>query len=248
MSAAERKKQKSSARRGASGSCLVLFSGGLDSTTALYWALSGYDRVQPVIFDYGQRHRVEIRMARKTCRRLGLNPLMLKVNLRQIGGSALTDDSIKVPSFRTAEKIKGALPPTYVPFRNGIFLSLAAALAERLGISDIICGFNVIDSPDYPDTTPAFVRAMNRAINEGTGAKFSRRKFRIIAPFIRLKKSEIIRLGLKLGADYSYSISCYSGGEVPCGRCSSCLLRKKAWAEAGEKDHLIARLEKEGKI
>lgn len=237
-----------SVRQTRAKACLVLLSGGLDSTTALYWAVNRYKKVHPVIFDYGQRHRIEIRMARKTCCRLNLVPLIIKIDLRQIGGSALTDEKIRVPAFKKIEEIKEGLPPTYVPFRNGLFLSLAAALAERLGIYDLICGFNVIDSPNYPDTTAAFIRAMNRAINEGTGAKFSRRKFRIMAPFLKLKKSEIIRLGLKLGADYSYSISCYSGGQVPCGRCSSCLLRQKAWEETGQRDHLLARLKKEGKI
>jgi len=187
-------------------------------------------------------------MAGKTCRRLGLKPLFIKVDLRQIGGSALTDEKIKVPTFKKREDISGGIPITYVPFRNGIFISLAAALGESLGIYDLICGFNVVDSPDYPDTTPAFVRAMSRAINEGTGIKFKSKKFRIIAPLIRMKKAEIIRLGLKLGADYSYSISCYSGGEVPCGRCSACLIRQRAWQEAGQEDHLLARLKKEKRI
>lgn len=228
--------------------CLVMFSGGIDSTTALYWALKRYNRVLPVIFDYGQRHRVEIRLARKTCRRLGLTPRIIRVDLRQVGGSALTDKKISIPQFKKNEDIKKGLPATYVPFRNGIFVSLAAALGESLGISDIICGFNVIDSPNYPDTTGTFVRAMNRAINEGTGARLGRKKFRIIAPFIKMKKSEIISLGLKLGADYSYSITCYAGGEVPCQRCSACLLRARAWKEAGQEDHLLARLKKEGKI
>lgn len=248
MKTETKKKTEGSAGKTRAGACLILFSGGLDSTTALYWALNRYQWVQPVVFDYGQRHRIEIRLARKTCRRLSLWPLIIKVDLRQIGGSALTDEKIKVPAFKKMEEIREGLPPTYVPFRNGLFLSLAAALAERLGIYDLICGFNVIDSPNYPDTTASFVRAMNRAINEGTGARFSRRKFRIIAPFLKLKKSEIIRLGLRLGADYSYSISCYSGGEAPCGRCSSCLLRQKAWEEAGARDHLLERLKKEGKI
>lgn len=229
-------------------SCLVLFSGGIDSTTALHWALRRYGRVQPVIFDYGQRHRVEIKMARKTCHRLGLTPRTIKVDLRQVGGSALTEKKISVPQFKKSEDIKKGLPVTYVPFRNGIFISLAAALGESLGIFDIVCGFNVIDSPNYPDTTAAFVRAMNRAINEGTGARFGRKKFRIIAPFVKMKKSEIISLGLKLGADYSYSITCYAGREVPCQRCSACLLRARAWKEAGQEDHLLARLKKEGKI
>ncbi len=226
----------------------MLFSGGIDSTTALHWALKRYGRVQPVIFDYGQRHRVEIRLARKTCRRLGLVPKIIRVDLRQVGGSALTDKNISVPEFYKDDEIKEGLPATYVPFRNGIFISMAAALGESLGVYDIVCGFNVIDSPDYPDTTASFVRTMNRVINEGTGARFGRRKFRIITPFINMRKSEIIRLGLKLSADYSCSITCYSGQEVPCNRCSACLLRARAWKEAGHKDHLLVRLKKEGKI
>ena len=230
------------------GRCLVLFSGGIDSTTALYWALKRYQQVQPVIFDYGQRHRVEIKMAKKTCQRLGLEPKIIKIDLRQIGGSALTDEKIKVPEFKKTGQIKEGLPATYVPFRNGIFIALGAALAETLNLSDLICGFNVIDSPDYPDTTRSFARAMEKAIIEGTGARFKPEKFRIIAPFLSLKKSEIIRLGLSLGADYSYSVSCYAGGEIPCGECSSCLLRAQAWREADEEDHLARRLKKEGKI
>jgi 7-cyano-7-deazaguanine synthase len=228
--------------------CLVLLSGGLDSTTALHWALQRYQLVQPIVFDYGQRHRLEIRMAKKTCRRLGLTPKVIKIDLRQVGGSALTDGRIKVPAFKKVEEIKEGLPVTYVPFRNGIFLSLAAALAEALRISDIVCGFNVIDSPNYPDTTNSFVRAMEKAINEGTGAKFSQKKFKIVAPFLRMKKSEIIAYGLSIGASYSYSITCYSGSEIPCGRCSACLFRAQAWKEVGQEDHLIMRLKKEGKL
>lgn len=227
---------------------VVLLSGGIDSTAALYWTLRRYKRVQPVIFDYGQRQRIEIKMARKTCQKLGLKPKIIKIDLRQVGGSALTDEKIKVPEFFKAKDIKKGLPATYVPFRNGIFISLAAALGETLGISDLVCGFNVIDSPNYPDTTVSFIQAIEKALNEGTGAKFSQKKFRIIAPFIKMKKSEIIRLGLSLGADYSYSVSCYAGDEIPCGRCSACLIRKRAWKEAGWQDHLMVRLKKEGKI
>ncbi|MDD8020127.1 MAG: 7-cyano-7-deazaguanine synthase QueC [Acidobacteriota bacterium] len=228
--------------------CVVLFSGGIDSTTALYWALKQYQKVQPVIFDYGQRHRVEIKMAKKTCQRLGLEPKIIKTDLRQIGGSALTDEKIRVPGFKKIEEIKEGLPVTYVPFRNGIFISLAAALAETLGIGHLVCGFNVIDSPNYPDTTSSFVRAMEKATNEGTGARLKEKKLRIITPFLKMKKSDIIRLGLSLGTDYSYSVSCYSGQEIPCGQCSSCLLRARAWQEAGQEDHLLLRLKKEGKI
>jgi len=227
---------------------LVLFSGGIDSTTALYWAQGRYAEVSTLSFDYGQRHRVELALARRLVRRLRLPQKVLKFDLRQVGGSALTDLSVSLPRFPRQGEIGPGVPATYVPFRNGIFLALAAAWAEANGINDIVCGFNTIDSPNYPDTRASFVRAMQRAIDLGTSAASNGRRIRIVAPFIRMKKSEIIRLGLSLGADYSFSISCYGGREVPCRRCSSCLLRKRAWEEAGTKDHLLTRLRKEGKI
>jgi len=227
---------------------VVLFSGGIDSTTALYWARGRYAEVSTLSFDYGQRHKVELALARRLTRRLGLSHQTLGVNLRPVGGSALTDASIPVPKFRGAVPPAKGIPVTYVPFRNGVFLALAAAWAESKGMDDIICGFNTIDSPAYPDTGSSFVRAMQRAVDLGTGAASKGRRIRILAPFIRKKKSEIIRLGLSLGADYSFSISCYGGREVPCRRCSACLLRKKAWEEAGAEDLLLIRLRKEGKI
>lgn len=230
-----------------SPSCVVLFSGGIDSTTALYWAQRYYEQVSALSFDYGQRHRVELRIGRRLTRRLGLQHEILKVDLRQVGGSALTDRDIPVPAHRGTEEIKKGVPLTYVPFRNGIFLALAAAWAEVRGIRDLICGFHTIDSPNYPDTRAPFVKAMERAIKQGTRAAFSGEKSRIIAPFIRMTKAEIIRRGLALEADYSYSISCYRGDEIPCGGCSSCLLRREAWREAGAEDHLLQRLKKEGR-
>jgi 7-cyano-7-deazaguanine synthase len=225
----------------------VLFSGGIDSTTALYWARGRYDRVTALSFDYGQRHRVELRLARRLTRRLGIAHLIIKADLRQIGGSALTDRRIALPEVRSADGVGPGLPSSYVPFRNGIFLSLAAAWAEVNAVSDIICGFNTLDSPDYPDTRGPFVKAMQRAVRLGTGAADRGLRLRLLAPFIRLKKSAIIKLGLALGADYSYSISCYGGGEAPCGKCSACQLRRRAWREAGAHDHLLNRLTKEGR-
>jgi 7-cyano-7-deazaguanine synthase len=227
--------------------CVVLFSGGIDSTTALYWALRHYDAVRPLTFDYGQRHRVETRLARRLVGRLGLPFTLLEVDLRQVGGSALTDRRIAVPRSKRLALPRSGAPPTYVPFRNGILLALAAAWAEARGLRDLVVGFNVIDSPHYPDTTPAFVRAMERAVNLGTTAAFGRGRTRLRAPFIGLRKSEIIRRGLALGADYSLSVSCYSGGEVPCFRCPACHLRARAWREAGREDPLLVRLRKEGK-
>lgn len=227
---------------------LVLLSGGIDSTTALFWALEFGKQTSALTFDYGQRHRVEIRAAKRTAERLKIPHTVLQVNLEQIGGSALTDPSIAIPRIENISQIKEELPATYVPFRNGIFLAMAAAWAETRQVTGIVCGFNVIDSPNYPDTGEAFVKAMEKAINAGTGAALGKGKMQILAPFLHKSKAEIIKQGLALGADYSYSISCYGGSDIPCLQCSSCVLRQKAWEEAGMKDPLIARLEKEGKL
>jgi len=228
--------------------CAVLFSGGIDSTTALFWALGRYEETFVLTFDYGQRHKVEIRMAQKIAKKYNVPQEILHLDLRQIGGSSLTDDELSLPQFEDVNEISGCLPSTYVPFRNGIFLAVAAAWAEVKGIKAIICGFNVIDSPNYPDTKEPFVKAMEKAINIGTKASIDNENLKILSPFCKMKKSEIIKKGLALGADYSYSISCYSGEEIPCSKCSSCILRKKAWGEIGLDDPLILRLKKEGKI
>ena len=228
-------------------SALVLFSGGIDSTTALYWARRFYEQVQALSFDYGQRHKVELPLARRLTRRLHITHEVLKVDLRPIGGSALTDPSLRLPKFRSPKEFAAGIPSTYVPFRNGIFLALAAAWAETRTLTDIICGFNTMDSPHYPDTRGPFVRAMERAIELGTGVRPKGQEVRIVTPLLRMRKAEIIRTGLSLGADYSFSISCYGGREIPCRRCSSCLIRQNAWREVGAKDHLLVRLRKEGK-
>ncbi len=227
---------------------VVLFSGGIDSTTALYWALKKGKRVSALTFDYGQRHLVEVDLARRLTVKLGIAHKIIHIDLNQIGGSSLTDPSLPLPEYESAAQIEEGLSTTYIPFRNGIFLSLAAAWAETNNTQEVICGFHVIDSPNYPDTREPFVRAMEKAIHSGTGAVFGKNKIRILAPFLKLSKSEIIRRGLSLGADYSYSISCYAGSECPCLKCSSCLLRQKAWEEIGMDDPLLSRLGKEGKL
>jgi len=227
---------------------IVLFSGGIDSTTAIYWALERYEKIFALTFDYGQRNRIELDMAGKVAQKLSVPQKILRVNLKQIGGSSLTDTKLSLPQYERMEEIEEGLPSTYVPFRNGIFLALAAAWAEVVGVKEIVCGFNVIDSPNYPDTRKQFVQAMQEAINLGTKASLSPEKIQIIAPFLKMKKSDIIKEGLSLGTDYSFAISCYCGEEIPCQKCSSCVLRQKAWEEVGLQDPLILRLEKEGKI
>ena len=123
---------------------LVLFSSGIDSTTALYWALKNFEEVIALTFDYGQKHRIEIEMARKIANKLKINHKILRIDLTQIGGSSLTDERIPLPQFEKIEEIREGIPPTYIPFRNGIFLAMASAYAEVQGIKDIVCGFNVI--------------------------------------------------------------------------------------------------------
>jgi 7-cyano-7-deazaguanine synthase len=227
-------------------SCVVLFSGGLDSTTALAWALDRYDDVRALTFDYGQRHRLEVGLARRAARKLGVPHAVLEVDLRPVGGSALTDATIPLPRSARRARRRAGPPSTYVPFRNGVFLALAAAWAEARGVRDLVCGFHVADSPDYPDTTPAFVDAMEKAVRAGTKAAFGGPRPRILAPLLGLDKPDIIRLGLRLGADYSRSVSCYAGAERPCGTCPSCRIRARAWKAVGREDPLLARLRKRG--
>jgi len=227
---------------------IVLFSGGIDSTTALYWAVNCYEKVLALTFDYRQRHRIEISLAHLLTKKLNLPHKIIQIDLSQIGGSSLTDRNLPLPQYEHLEEIEEGPPSTYVPFRNGIFLALAAGWAEVKGIKHIVCGFNIIDTPNYPDTKKKFVKTMEKAINLGTKFSFSQNKLKILAPFVNMKKSEIIKEGISLGVDYSYSISCYFGEEIPCHKCSSCLLRQKAWEEVDSKDPLILRLEKEGKI
>ncbi len=231
-------------------SAVVIFSGGLDSTTALYWAKRKFDRVYAITFFYGQRHGIEVEMAKITAKNAGVDEhKIFEVDLAQFGGSALTDMKIEVPKTSSLEEIEErGIPVTYVPFRNGIFISLAAAYAETKGCTNVVGGWNAVDYSGYPDCRPEFLKSMESALNKGTKIGVEGKSWRILAPLINLRKSEIIKLGLSIGADYSYSISCYRGGEVPCGECDSCVLRAKGWLEAGAEDHLIKRLKKEGKI
>ncbi len=231
-------------------SVVIIFSGGLDSTTVLYWAKKKFKRIYALTFDYNQRHRIEIENARITAKNAGIKEhRIFKVDLSQFGGSALTDKNIEVPETHSVEEItQRGIPITYVPFRNGIFISIAAAYAETKGTTNIAGGWNSIDYSGYPDCRPEFLKSMEESLNRGTKIGVEGKAWHIHAPLIKLTKGEIIKLGLSLGADYSYSISCYRGNEVPCGRCDSCILRAKGWREVGQEDHLIKRLRREGKL
>ncbi|ADY74018.1 exsB protein [Desulfurobacterium thermolithotrophum DSM 11699] len=231
-------------------SAIVILSGGLDSTTALYWAKKNFNKVFAITFYYGQRHSLEVEMARIIAKKAKVEEhILFEVDISKFGGSALTDKNLEVPETQSIEEIKErGIPITYVPFRNGIFLSIAAAYAETKNTTNLVGGWNAVDYSGYPDCRPEFLAAMEEALNKGTKLGSEGKSWKIHAPLINLTKGEIIKLGLSLGADYSYSISCYRGTEVPCGKCDSCVLRAKGWMEVGKEDHLIERLKREGKV
>lgn len=221
---------------------VCLLSGGLDSTTCLAWARREGWECYALSFDYGQRHRSELAAAARVAGALGaVKHMVLKIDLRQIGGSALTDN-IDVPKGRGAEEMGHGIPVTYVPARNTVFLSLALAWAEVLDASAIFIGVNAIDYSGYPDCRPEYIEAFERMANLATRAGVEgHTALKIHTPLVRLSKAEIIRLGRELGVDYSLTHSCYDPGPDgrPCGACDSCLLRAKGFAEAGELDPLV---------
>ena len=226
---------------------VVLFSGGIDSTTTLYWARKKFAPLRALIVDYGQQHRVEVEMAKKIAAGLAIAYDVVTLPLENLLSSALLGDGRAIPESLAASRKEPGVPSTYVPFRNGIFLALAAACAESHASRNLVTGFNAIDSPDYPDTTVQFSRKMAAAINQGTSAGKGGAQFRIHTPLAALSKREIIALGFELGADYAHSLSCYRGAELPCGRCPACDIRARAFAELGREDPLLERLVKEGK-
>lgn len=215
----------------------MLVSGGLDSTTVLAHAIARGYACHALTFDYGQRHRVELRAAGRVCRALGaVSHRVVKVDLRPIGGSALTAD-IDVPKGRSARTMARDIPVTYVPARNTIFLSYALALAEVLKAHDVFIGVNAVDYSGYPDCRPEFIKAFERVAKLGTKAGVSGAGLKIHTPLIELSKAQIVRLGERLGVDFSLTHSCYDPiGSRACGRCDSCLLRKQGFIDAGMED------------
>ena len=218
---------------------VVLLSGGVDSSTAAAVAKKEGFQLYALSFRYGQRHEREIEAAKKVADFFGIKEqLILDFNLRAIGGSALTD-KIDVPKGRDAKEISGAIPVTYVPARNTIFLSFALALCEKIGAEDIFFGANQLDYSGYPDCREEYIRAFEEMANLATKAGVEgRSKFKIRTPLIQLTKGEIIKKGLELGLDYSLTWSCYDPMPegLACGLCDSCQLRLKGFKEAGFKD------------
>lgn len=223
----------------------MLLSGGLDSTTALAMAKADGFAPYAMSFRYGQRHAVELEAARRVARALGVvGHVVVDIDLRAIGGSALTAD-LAVPKGRSPAEMGVGIPLTYVPARNTIFLSFALAWAEVLGASDVYIGVNALDYSGYPDCRPEYIAAFEAMANLATKAGVEgRQRLSIHTPLIALSKADIIRSGLALGVDYGDTWSCYDPGPDgrPCGGCDSCQLRAKGFAEAGVPDPLLARL------
>jgi 7-cyano-7-deazaguanine synthase len=217
---------------------IVLLSGGLDSSTTLAIAKENGYAPYALSFSYGQRHNAELMAARRISERAHVVEYKVAhIDLRIFGGSSLTAD-IPVPKSRAVSDIGAGVPVTYVPARNTIFLSFALAWAEVVGARDIFLGVNALDYSGYPDCRPEFIQAFQRVADVATKAGVEGSRFLIHTPLIQMSKSDIIRTGLRLGVDYSATMSCYDpdADARACGQCDACLLRLKGFQEAGFAD------------
>ena len=219
---------------------IVLLSGGLDSTVTLTIARGEGFRCYALTFRYGQRHKLEVEAAKRVAAFLGASEhRIIDIDLAAFGGSALTDSTIEVPKDRTGLGTPAQIPPTYVPARNTIFLSYALAWAEVLGAFDIFIGVNATDYSGYPDCRPEFIAAFQKTANLATAAAVAGKgRYHIHTPVMNMTKAKIVLTGAKLGVDFSMTHSCYDPDRQgrSCGRCDSCRLRLKGFAEAGLKD------------
>jgi len=216
---------------------IVLLSGGLDSATALWWAVHKKKwSCRALLFDYGQRHRKELISAKKLATRVSCPTQTVTLRLPW-GGSSLLDKTKSLPSKPLNNIGKGKIPSTYVPARNTIFLSYALSWADVVGADHIVIGANALDYSGYPDCRPNYLRAMEKVGNLGTRQGTEKnRPPKIWAPLLRLTKTKIIKMGLELGVPYELTWSCYQGQSTPCGQCDSCQLRAKGFHQSHHAD------------
>ena len=238
--------EKSTERKGSKDqNAVVLLSGGLDSVTCLYWAKARFASVTAVSFDYGQRHNSELVAAKSIAEQAGVTHRIINIDIAQLGGSSLTDHTMSVPDgdadkfpSHTDSIDNDAIPNTYVPARNTIFLSYALAVAEVTESNHIVIGVSSVDYSGYPDCRPEYIDAFETMANLATKAGVTGHKLHIQTPLQQLSKAQTIELGVSLGVDYSQTISCYKAnfaGEA-CGSCDSCILRQQGFKEAGITD------------
>ncbi|BAZ38709.1 exsB protein [Calothrix sp. NIES-4101] len=216
---------------------VILLSGGLDSSTVLYQAFADVCDCYAMSFDYQQRHKRELDSAFAIAKQVGvIQHQLVNFDLRQWGGSALTDEKLDLPVERSLTDMAQNIPITYVPARNTIFLSFALAYAETIGAERVYIGVNALDYSGYPDCRPDYMQAMQEVFRLGTKQGREGEAISIVSPLINLKKTEIIQLGNQLGVPWKLTWSCYAGGEKACGVCDSCRLRLAAFAELGLED------------
>ncbi|HPG29396.1 MAG TPA: 7-cyano-7-deazaguanine synthase QueC [bacterium] len=212
--------------------CVIVFSGGQDSTTCLFWAKKKFEYVEAVFFDYGQTHRIEMKSAKKISKLAGVKLTVLKINtFSQIGGSSLTDKKIRNPEGEAE-----GVPVSFVPGRNLIFLTFAAAFAYTKNIINIVTGVCQTDYSNYPDCRDITVKSLEKTLYLGMG-----KKFKIFAPLMYMTKAESVKFAVKYGAleAMRYSHTCYNGKRPPCGKCPACILRAKGFQQAGVKDPVL---------
>ncbi len=217
---------------------VILLSGGLDSATVLFWAIRKGYHPQALIFDYGQRHSREVASAKALCKKAGVLYQVISIKLPW-QGSSLLDKKAALPKAKNVKAVGAEIPSTYVPGRNTLFLSYGLSFAEATGAGAVMIGANALDYSGYPDCRPDFISAMSKVFKLGTKAGRQGRPIKIVAPLLKMTKSQIIKLGTKLSVPYQLTWSCYRGGGKPCGTCDSCLLRNKGFKVAKVKDPAV---------
>ena len=218
---------------------VILLSGGLDSSTVLYQAKADGCECYALSFDYQQRHRRELQSAKAIAQSAGVKEhRVVSFDLRQWGGSALTDNDLDLPEHRSLAEMSQNIPITYVPARNTIFLSFGLSYAEAISAQRVYVGVNALDYSGYPDCRPDYIQAMQKVFELGTKQGREGEPIEIVTPLINLKKTAIIELGNQLGVPWEQTWSCYAGGDVACGVCDSCQLRLTAFFELGLEDPL----------
>ena len=218
---------------------IVLLSGGLDSTTALAMAKEKGYEIIALTFDYGQKHKRELDSAKKIAKHFKVKEhLVIPLDVGKLLQSSLTQKSIAIPEGRSEDEMASGIPSTYVPARNLVFLSIASSIAESRGAKSVFIAVNAVDFSGYPDCTPEFIEAFQKAVDAGTKAGRTGKGIRIETPLIDLSKAEIVREAYRLKVPLELTWSCYKGGRRACGKCDSCQLRLRGFAEAGFKDPL----------
>ena len=226
---------QASGNSGRNKKAIVLFSGGLDSTTCLYWALAQGYTCEALTVSYGQRHLREVVSAQAIARRLGVKHHLIDLNLPWLAASSLVDVSQPLPDIAVEKIPQNGIPSTYVPGRNLMFMSIAGSLLDTVEADAIIAGPNAVDFSGYPDCTPAFFKAAAEALNRGT-RRGVEKGIEVLAPLMHMSKADIVTLAAQLKVPFELTWSCYAGGEKPCGQCDSCKLRAKGFADAGVHD------------